>query len=263
MALIDNAIGAATKANRQTKKICKLSKPYWSKELTTLSDKLRKALKAYSTLNTDNNLSVLQEAKHEFEKARKLACQKFILDKTNTLNTAQSCKFWKQFNRLFKPPTDTQVEALVDDGSVMTDNTKIEEILFETFFKRKHIVNYQSSFDAKFYEDTNTLYKSIIYNEFTNSNDNKDTFQHSSALCNHISEQEVRSIIKDNKSVAGSFDNCKVHSLMLKHLDSDAIYALTRLFKLCLRNGKWLWNSSNIVFLKKEGKDSYSKPGSY
>ena len=76
MALIDNAIGAATKANRQTKKVCKHSKPYWSKELTTLSDKLRKALKAYSTLNTDNNLAVLQEAKHEFEEARKLACQK-------------------------------------------------------------------------------------------------------------------------------------------------------------------------------------------
>ena len=50
---------------------------------------------------------------------------------------------------------------------------------------------------------------------------------------------------------------------MLKHLDSEAIYALTRLFNLCLRNGKWLWNSSNIVFLKKKGKDSYSKPGSY
>ena len=88
MALIDNAIGAATKANCQSKKVCKHSIPYWTKELTTLSDKLRKALKAYSTRNTDNNFSVLEEAKHEFEEARKLACQKFILDKTNTLNTA-------------------------------------------------------------------------------------------------------------------------------------------------------------------------------
>ena len=127
------------------------------------------------------------------------------------INTAQSCKFWKEFNRLYKPPTDTQVEALVkDDGSVITDNTKIEEILFETFFKGKHIVKNQSSFYAKFYEDTNALYKSIIDNEFTNSNDNKDTFQHSSELYNPISEQEVRSTIKDNKSAAGSFDNCKV-----------------------------------------------------
>ena len=33
----------------------------------------------------------------------------------------------------------------------------------------------------------------------------------SSALYNPISEQEVRSTIKDNKSAAGSFDNCKVH----------------------------------------------------
>ena len=263
MAVIDNAIGAATTANCQTKKVCKHSKPYWTKELTTLSDKLRKALKAYSTRNTNKNLSVLQEAKHEFEEARRLACQKLIFDKTNTLTTAQSCKFWKEFNRLL-PPTNTQVEALVkDDGSVITDNTKIEEILFETVFKGKHIVNNQSSFDAKFYEDTNTQYKSIIDNEFTNSNDNEDTFQHSSALYNPISEQEVRSTIKGNKSAAGSFDNCKVHPLMLKHLDSDAIYALTRLSNLCLRNSKWLWNSSNIVFLKKEGKESYSKPGSY
>ena len=163
MALIDNAIGATTKANCESKKVCKHSKPYWTKELTTLSVKLRKALKAYSTRNTDNT----------------------------------------------------------------------------------------------------TLYQSIIDNEFTNSNDNKDKFQHSSALYNPILEQEVRSTIKDNKSAAGSFDNCKVYPLMLKHLDSEAIYALTRLFNLCLRNGKWLWNSLNIVFFKKEGKDSCSKPGSY
>ena len=207
--------------------MCKHSKPYWTKELTTLADKLRKALKAYSTRNT--------EAKHEFEEARKLACQKFKLDKTNTLNTAQSCKFWKEFNRLFKPPNDTQVEALVkDDGSVINNNAKIEEILFETFLKGKHIHDNQSSFDAQFFEDTNTLYKSIIDKEFTNANENKDKFQHSSALYNPISEQEVRSTIKDNKSAAGSFDNCKVHPLMLKHLDSDAICALTRLFNLCL-----------------------------
>ena len=135
--------------------------------------------------------------------------------------------------------TDTQVEALVkDDGSVITDNTKIEEILFETFYKGKHIVNNQSSFDAKLFEDTNTLYKFIIDNEFTNSSDDKDRFQHSSALYNPISEQEVCSTIKDNKSAAGSFDNCKVHPLMLKYLNSDAIYALTRLFNLRLRNGK-------------------------
>ena len=106
--------------------------------------------------------------------------------------------------------------------------------MFETFFKRKHIVDNQSSFDAQFFEDTNTLYKSIIDHEFTNANENKDKFQHSSALYNPISEQEFRSTIKDNKSAAGSLDNCKVHPLMLKHLDSDAIYALTNLFNLVL-----------------------------
>ena len=28
-------------------------------------------------------------------------------------------------------------------------------------------------------------------------------------------------------------------------------------------NGKWIWNNSNIIFLKKDGKQSYSVPGAY
>ena len=224
MALFDNAISSATNANCQTKKVCKHSKPYWTKELTTLSEKLRKALKCYSTRNTDDNLLALQEAKSVFEDARKQACQKFILDKTNTLNTAQACKFWKEFNRLFKPPSDTQVESLVkNDGSIITDNPKIEEEMFDTFFKGKHITENQSSFDSQFHDDTNDTYRLIKENGFANSKDVKDRFHLSSALYNPITEEEVWSTIKRNKSAAGSFDNCKVHPLMLKNLGPNGL----------------------------------------
>ena len=50
---------------------------------------------------------------------------------------------------------------------------------------------------------------------------------------------------------------------MLKKLGPTAIYALSKLFTLCLRNGLWLWNDSKIVFLKRDGKSSYSKAGAY
>ena len=135
--------------------------------------------------------------------------------------------------------------------------------MFDTFFKGKHITENQSTFDSQFHDETNNTYRLIKENGFENSEDVKDRFHLSSALYNPITEEEVWSTIKRNKSAAGSFDNCKVHPLMLKNLGPNAIYALTRLFNLCLRNGKWLWNSSNIVFLKKEGKETYSKAGSY
>ena len=31
----------------------------------------------------------------------------------------------------------------------------------------------------------------------------------------------------------------------------------------CLNEGRWIWNKAQVIFLRKSGKDSYSKPGSY
>ena len=90
-----------------------------------------------------------------------------------------------------------------------------------------------------------------------------NTFKESSALYNPISEYEIELAIKNIKAPAGSFDNCQFHPSMFKKLDRNAIHALSRLFTLCLRNGKFVWNEAKVIFLKKEGKASYSKPGSY
>ena len=82
-------------------------------------------------------------------------------------------------------------------------------------------------------------------------------------LYSPITPQEVQSTIKENKSTAASLDNLEIHPSMLKQLGPIAIHALSTLFSLCLRNGKWIWNSSNIIFLKKDGKSRYDKAGSY
>ena len=74
---------------------------------------------------------VLREAKHEFEEARKLACQKFILDKTNTVNTAQSCKFWKEFNRLFIASTLYQDNPLEKRSNVWSTQAIGNWVVFE------------------------------------------------------------------------------------------------------------------------------------
>ena len=38
---------------------------------------------------------------------------------------------------------------------------------------------------------------------------------------------------------------------------------LERLFNICLATHQWVWEGAEVIFLRKEGKDSYSKPGSY
>ena len=261
---ISETINKATKENCSSKLVTSHSKPYWTSELSSKSVTLRKALKSYLTRNTDSAFNNFQEAKEDFEETRKQACQNFIMKNTQNLNIAQANRFWKEFNRLFKPPSDHQVEALISDsGGILTENKDIEHELFDTFFKAKHIEENLDKFDVNFYDETNRLYSDIKENGFQPYIGTMGSFAHSSMLYCPITPMEILHTIRENKSPAESFDNSELHPSMLKHLGSNAIHGLSTLFSLCLRNGKWLWNSSNIIFLKKEGKSSYDKPGSY
>ena len=42
-----------------------------------------------------------------------------------------------------------------------------------------------------------------------------------------------------------------------------ALDSICKLANLCLREGKWIWDKAEVIFLKKQGKTSYSQPGSY
>ena len=50
---------------------------------------------------------------------------------------------------------------------------------------------------------------------------------------------------------------------MIKHLGEKALKYICKIFNLCMSKRKWVWKSSEVIFLKKPGKDTYSKPGSY
>ena len=261
---IENTIRAATRENCPKKCVSKHSKPYWTTELTTLSEKLRADLKSYLTRNTDTALAAFQCSKSCFEEARKIACQQFILKKTRNLNTSQANKFWKEFNQLFKPPSNQMVEALIsENGSILTENEDIEKEMFSTFFEARHIEANTSRFDDEHFNEINDLYNFVKSSNFQPCRETLDQLPQSSLLYCSVTEWEVLSTIKGIKSIAASFDNQDMHQSMLKKLGSNAIYALSKLFTLCLRNGLWLWNESKVIFLKKDGKASYSKAGAY
>ena len=50
---------------------------------------------------------------------------------------------------------------------------------------------------------------------------------------------------------------------MFRHLGNHAKNMLQKLFNLCLAKQQWVWEAAEVIFLRKAGKDSYSKPGSY
>ena len=50
---------------------------------------------------------------------------------------------------------------------------------------------------------------------------------------------------------------------MFMHLGNNAITLLLHLFNLCLEKHQWVWECAEVIFLRKDGKSSYSKPGSY
>lgn len=266
--LIDSCVKTSTERHCSTKRVCRHSKPYWTKELSMLSEDLRKKQSKYMLHNTDINFERFQLAKTDFEHARKTACQDFIKNKTHSLNVSQSAKFWKEFQCMFKPNCDTKVEALsLKDGTITTSNDEIECELFDTFFKGTHIEQNKANFDEDFHKSIKVRYDQIKGSNFIP--DAKDLSylkwsHHSSSLYSPILEDEVwDAITQSTQNMAKSFDNKGIHPQMIANLGPNTAYALTKLFNKCLYDGKWVWNLSKVVFLKKEGKTTYSKPGSY
>ena len=257
LSIVDSIINSSTEKHGTKKILCSHSKPYWTKELTELSKKLRIDRKNYTKRNTDRNKEKLENSKIKFDEARKKACQDFIMKKTNNLNAVESQKFWKEFKKITSGKTTQKVNPLDDgDGGLLTENDEIEQLLFSTFFEGRHLE--EASFDEQFYQDTNTLYEDIMKDD--GSIDDEETTIELNA---DITMDEVKSAIKGYKCSGKSFDNHGYQPEMFKHLGMLSLQLILMIFNLCLHMKIWIWDNAEVIFLKKEGKKSYAIPGSY
>ena len=253
---LNKIITDATNSHGETKKCCHHSKPYWTDSLTSLSKKLREARKNYIKRNTDPNLNKLNEARDAFDSERQSACRDFLINKAEKLNSVQCLHFWKEFNKIFKKKTVQKIDPLEDgNDGFLTDPVDIENCLFSTFFEGKHLV--KENFDNVFYTEVNRLYEEIMKDEVNQVNQNEED---ESILNRKVTEQEI---IKSIKTSGKSVDNLNFHPVMFQHLGKNAITILQKLFNLCLTKHQWIWECAEVIFLRKEGKDSYSKPGAY
>ena len=248
-------ITKATDSHCTTKRSCAHSKPYWTENLTILSKNLRSARKNFIKRNTETNLIRYNEAKSIFDEERKTACQNFIIDTAKQLNASQAHQFWFKFNKLFKKKSNQKVDPLIDSkGDLLTEEEQLDSCLFSVFFEAKHLI--KENFDDTFYREVNNIYDEIIAEEIITDNQP----EHIKKLNSPITIQEIKKAIRTSGK---SVDNYNFHPLMIRHLGDNALILLQKLFNLCLEKHEWIWNSAEVIFLRKPGKDSYSKPGSY
>ena len=250
-------INRATDIHGQTKKCCKYSKPYWTDGLTLLSQSLRTARKNYIKRNTDNNLKALNDARTAFDEERKQACESFLINAAKQLNSAQAQRFWKNFNKLFKKKSTRNIDPLVDDNKILqTDSDKIEQCLFSVFFEARHLTD--GDFDDHFYQEVNNIYDQIIIEEIEDLPN--ETTENARNLNCDITMQELQKAIK---ATGKSVDNFNFHPSIFSHLGDTALALMLRIFQICLKTHTWIWEGAEVIFLRKDGKDNYSKPGSY
>ena len=58
-------------------------------------------------------------------------------------------------------------------------------------------------------------------------------------------------------------DSDGIHPCILKKLGPNAIQVLKQLFNLVLQSGDWVWTTSQVIFIRKPGKATYTKASSF
>ena len=256
---IDKAIQTVTNQHGEMKTVSVHSKPYWTPELETLCQEMRKTRTNYCFRNTDDNERKMKDAKEVFDEARKRQCREFILEKTKNLNSAQRRKFWKEFNQIFKKKSDQTIEPLINsDGKLVTDNASMEEVMFGTFFEGHHLKD--ANFDDAFYVETNRIYAEIMQADIVEENEAEGPLKD---LNSDITAAEIKAAIRQYNADGKSSDKEEFNPKMFTHLGDNILKYINKLANLCLNQGKWIWNKSEVIFLRKGGKETYDKPGSY
>lgn len=255
-----------------TKQICSHSKPFWAPELTVLSQRLLRAKKKLGHRTSPENRIIYDNAKTEFSTVLTIKKNCWIREQLENLNVAESRIFWKNYKKTLTGDKKEYLGNLEDKGNLLTDPHEKEDLLFRTFFEGSHLN--PKEFDNVFYENINQEYSNIsslhqfehphdvmVDNHFYQESNESDCQYH--FLNEEISLEEVKNSIRHQKPSVRSFDGDQLHPKIIKNLPMSGVHVLHRIFNLCFQQGIWVWNTSNVVFMKKVGKPNYMKPGAY
>lgn len=286
----ERKLNECNKRNIPLKTICEHSKPFWSANLSKLSEDLQHANVRYKNRSDPVNKAVLESCKLEFQNAIVKEKNSWIHKELEGLNTSECIEFWKRYKKQFVQKEANFIGHLYKDDknkTLLTEDCQKEEALYNSFFTGDHLKD--CSFDEDYYSMINHEIDQLRENNWEIPNDsmvengiqehrsdiengNKDsssehhTFAESydsSYLNNEIEVDEVKQSIKAQKTAGKCCDKDGFHPLLLKKLPINAINLLTVIYNKVLKTGNWIWNSSLVIFVRKANKESYLLPGSY
>ena len=133
--------------------------------------------------------------------------------------------FGKKFNALFKKNSDKGVDPLSDENlGIITENSEIEEKLFNTFFQSEHLN--EAELDQNFYEEIIKEYEEIQdHNKIDQNicNERNPKYKLNAPIC----LKEIKDAIKHTKVNKG-LDNHNMHPKMLKNFGDNALSLLEK-----------------------------------
>ena len=92
-----------------TKISCEHSKPFWSDNLSELSEVLRERKAAMKTRQTPQNVFSYRTAKSDFSEALLKEKNEWIREKLEGLNVADSKLFWRRYKATFTKKSDIAI----------------------------------------------------------------------------------------------------------------------------------------------------------
>ena len=141
---------------------------------------------------------------------------------------------------------------------MITADKDKEELLYETFFTGKHLLDLPRD-----QQTDNYVTKEFNKIEHLKCEPIKETGTQDEHCNIHITIEEITAAIKNQDCNDKSCDTDNVHPLILKHLGTKCLHLLQAIYNKCMDTGKWLWKTSYVSFIRKEGKSSYMAPGAY
>ena len=238
------------------KTICRHSKPFWTHELTVLSKELQKALKQCQFRRTTRNKEAVTAARMIFKEALITSKNKWIHERLHGLNVHDSVLFWKRYRAMFLTQEDNYIGSLDSGGTLKHGHSEKEDILFRTYFEGEHLKD--RDFDDDEYQRIYRKVEEIMAEEISEEGPEEED-----SLNTKVEMEEVEQAIATQEWSGKSTDADGIQPRTLKYLGNRARTYLTALFNRCMRTATWPWKTSTVSFMKKTGKTSYLKPGSF
>ena len=240
------------------KRVCLHSKPFWNSHLSDLSSTLQAAQARMKSCYSPYNVSLHKQAKEKFSEALIFEKNQWIHQKLENLNVTESQQFWKNYKRTLTNKSYEYMGNLMEGGVLHSEASQKESILFNSFFSGEHMN--EGDFDQDFEQRIDNHFARIVSDNFSASELDPIIDNH---LNGKITPEEISFALKAQKTTVKSFDADELHPRILKHLPPIALKILTKLFNLVLDTGSWVWDVSNVSFIKKDGKDNYMKASAY